>query len=163
TVHRPASNVSSSGTKKNLLDALREKYGDKYSIEEVKEAEELNIEKLQRCWDSFGAQLEQQQKHSSSATFKIAKLEIVSENRFTATVSALTAQRFIEQEKMMLTDYIHQQFNNRSITFSVLVEESVKEEVPKYITMTNKKKFERIAEQYPMVKELKDKLKLELE
>lgn len=163
TVHRPASNVSSSGTKKNLLDALREKYGDKYSIEEVKEAEELNIEKLQRCWDSFGAQLEQQQKHSSSATFKIAKLEIVSENRFTATVSALTAQRFIEQEKMMLTDYIHQQFNNRSITFSVLVEESVKEEVPQHMTMNSKQKFERIAEQYPMVKELKDKLKLELD
>ncbi|MDE3144323.1 MAG: DNA polymerase III subunit gamma/tau [Bacteroidota bacterium] len=154
---------SSTGSKKNLLDALREKYGDKYSIEEVKEAEELNIEKLQRCWDSFGAQLEQQQKHSSSATFKIAKLEIVSENRFTATVSALTAQRFIEQEKMMLTDYIHQQFNNRSITFSVLVEEGVKEEVPQHMTMNSKQKFERIAEQYPMVKELKDKLKLELD
>lgn len=164
TVNRqPSSAVSASGTKKNLLDALREKYGDKYSIEEVKEAEELNIEKLQHCWDSFGVQLEQQQKHSSSATFKIAKLEIVSEDRFTATVSALTAQRFIEQEKMMLTDYIHQQFNNRSITFSVLIEEIEKEEVPQHITMNSKQKFERIAEQYPMVKELKDKLRLELD
>ncbi|OIR12653.1 DNA polymerase III subunit tau [mine drainage metagenome] len=160
TVNRPQ---STAGPKKNLLEALREKYGDKYSIEEVKEAEELNIEKLQRCWDSFGVQLEQQQKHSSSATFKIARLEIVSENRFTATVSALTAQRFIEQEKMMLTDYIHQQFNNRGITFSVLVEEGVKEEVPQHMTMNSKQKFERIAEQYPMVKELKDKLKLELD
>jgi len=120
-------------------------------------------EQLQHCWDSFGVQLEQQQKHSSSATFKIAKLEIVSEDRFTATVSALTAQRFIEQEKMMLTDYIHQQFNNRSITFSVLIEEIEKEEVPQHITMNSKQKFERIAEQYPMVKELKDKLRLELD
>ncbi len=160
---QPSTIISSSGTKKNLLDALREKYGNQYSIEEVKDAEELNIEKLQNCWDVFAVQLEQQQKHSSAATFKIAKLEIVSEDRFTATVSALTAQRFIEQEKMMLTDYIHQQFNNRSITFSVLIEASEKEEVPQHMTMNSKQKFERIVEQYPMVKELKDKLKLELD
>ena len=158
TVNRPPS-----GSKKNLLDALRDKYGDKYSIEEVKEAEELSIEKLRSCWDIYTTQLEQQQKHSSAATFKIAKLQIESENRFTATVSALTAQRFIEQEKMGLTDYIHHQFNNRSITFSVLVEEGIKEEVPHHMTMNSKQKFERIAEQYPLIKELKDRLKLELD
>jgi len=163
TVNRPQATVTSSGSKKNLLDALREKYGDKYSIEEVKESEELNIEKLQSCWDTYTTILEQDQKHSSAATFKIAKLQIESENRFTATVSALTAQRFIEQEKMGLTDYIHHQFNNRSITFSVLVEDGVKEEVPQHMTMNSKQKFERIAEQYPLIKELKDRLKLELD
>ena len=163
TVNRQPSTVSSSGSKKNLLDALREKYGDKYSIEEVKESEELIIDKLQSCWDTYTTQLEQEQKHSSAATFKIAKLQIESDNRFTASVSALTAQRFIEQEKMGLTDYIHQQFNNRSITFSVLVTEGVKEEVPQHMTMNSKQKFERISEQYPLIKELKDRLKLELD
>lgn len=39
------------GPKKSLLDALREKVGDQYAIEEVKEAEVLNIEKLTRCWN----------------------------------------------------------------------------------------------------------------
>ena len=40
-VSRPVKNISTtnSGPKKNLLDTLREKYGDQYAIEEVKEAE----------------------------------------------------------------------------------------------------------------------------
>ena len=151
------------GTRKNLLDALREKYGDKYSIEEVKEAEELNIEKLQLHWDKYATLLEEQNKHASAATFKIAKLELESENKFTVSVTALTAQRFVEQEKMVLTDYIQQQFNNRSITFSVLVVEGEKEEVPEHLVMNSRQKFDKIVEQYPLVKELRDKLKLELD
>jgi DNA polymerase-3 subunit gamma/tau len=154
---------TNAGPKKSLLDVLREKAGNKYDVIPVEDAEELNMEKLQRCWDDYGAQLEQQQKHSSSATFKIAKLNIESAIHFTATVSAITAQRFIEQEKMVLNDYLHQQFKNRGITFSVLVEEGVKEELPHHMTMNSKQKFERIAEQYPLIKELKDKLKLELD
>ena len=156
-------NIATAGPKKSLLDVLREKAGNKYDVIPVEDAEELNMEKLQRCWDAYGAQLEQQQKHSSSATFKIAKLNIESGIHFTATVTALTAQRFIEQEKMVLNDYLHQQFKNRGITFSVLVEEGIKEELPHHMTMNSKQKFERIAEQYPLVKELKEKLKLELD
>ena len=64
---------------------------------------------------------------------------------------------------MVLTDYIQQQFNNRSITFSVLVVEGEKEEVPEHLVMNSRQKFDKIVEQYPLVKELRDKLKLELD
>lgn len=157
TIHQTA------GAKIKLLDALREKYGNKYSIEEVKEAEELSMEKLLQCWESYTIKLEQQQKHSSAATFKIAKLLIESENKFSVTVSALTAQRFVEHEKMMITDYIQQEFNNRSITFSIIVEAGIVEEIPQYISMNSRQKFEKLVEQYPLLKELKDKLRLELD
>ncbi len=154
---------TSSGNKKNLLDALREKYGDQYAIEEVKEAEVLNMKKLQQCWDDFGAQLEKQQKHSSAGTFKIAGLTIEDDIRFTVSVPALTAQKFIEQERMMLIDHLHKAFNNRSIAFSILVEAGEKEDVPAHLRMNSKQKFERIAAQFPLVRELKDKLKLEID
>ncbi len=151
------------GTKKNLLSALRDKYGDKYAIEEVKEAEDLQLEKLQQYWNEYAEELDRQQKHSSAATFKIAKLELISEIKFKVTVTALTAQKFVEQEKMVLTDFIHQKFNNRSITFSIEVEETEKAEIPQHLVLNSRQRFERIAEQYPLVKELKDKLRLELD
>jgi DNA polymerase-3 subunit gamma/tau len=160
---KETSSVNSSGNKKSLLEILREKAGDRYNVITVEEAEDLNMEKLQQCWDTYGAQLEQQQKHSSAATFKIAKLNIESGIRFTATVSALTAQRFIEQEKMVLNDYLHQQFKNRGINFSVLVEETEKEAVPQQMVLNSRQRFERIAEQYPFIIDLRDKLKLELD
>ena len=151
------------GPKKNLLTALREKYGDQYAIEEVKEAESLNMEKLKACWDAYGATLEAQQKHSASGTFKMAVLEIENDIHFTVRVPGLTAQKFVEQERMMLIDQIFATFNNRSIKFSIIVDATEKEDVPIHMRLNSKQKFERISEQYPLLKELKEKLKLEID
>lgn len=151
------------GPKKNLLSALREKYGDQYAIEEVKEAESLNIEKLKACWDAYGSTLEAQQKHSASGTFKMAVLEIENDIHFTVRVPGLTAQKFVEQERMMLIDQIFSTFNNRSIKFSIIVDATEKEDVPIHMRLNSKQKFERISEQYPLLKELKEKLKLEID
>lgn len=151
------------GPKKNLLTALREKYGDQYAIEEVKEAESLNLEKLKACWDAYGATLEAQQKHSASGTFKMAVLEIENDIHFTVRVPGLTAQKFVEQERMMLIDQIFATFNNRSIKFSIIVDATEKEDVPIHMRLNSKQKFERISEQYPLLKELKEKLKLEID
>lgn len=162
-ITKPIVAGNTNGSKKSLLDALREKVGDQYAIEEVKEAETLQLEKLTKCWNEYGAKLEQQQKHSSAGTFKIAHLQIEDDIHFTVTVPALTAQKFVEQERMMLIDYIQTEFNNRAITFTILVEASEREEVPAHMRLNSKQKFERIAEQYPLVKELRDRLKLEID
>lgn len=154
---------ASGGPKKNLLETLRAKYGDQYAIEEIKEAEVLNIEKLRECWDQYAAQLEKQQKHSSAGTFKSARLTIENDIRFTITVSALTSQKFVEQERMMLIDHLQTAFNNRAISFDVLVEASEREDIPVHMRLNSKQKFEHIAAQYPLVKELKERLKLEID
>jgi DNA polymerase-3 subunit gamma/tau len=159
-----AKNIKSgNGNKKSLLDGLRQKYGDNYLIEEIKEAEALAMPKLRECWEQYISRLDKQQKHSSASTFKIAELKIEAENFFTVTVNAITQQKFIEQERTLLVDHVQQAFSNRSISFKVFVEESKKEELPPHLTLNSRQKFERIAEQYPLVKELKDKLKLELD
>lgn len=161
--NKPVMPATGNGPKKSLLDALREKVGDQYAIEEVKEAEVLNMEKLTQCWNEYAVKLEQQQKHSSAGTFKMAQLQIEDDIHFTVSVPALTAQKFVEQERMMLIDFIQTAFNNRAIVFNILVETTEKEEVPVHMRLNSKQKFERIAEQYPLVKELRDRLKLEID
>lgn len=151
------------GPKKSLLEALKEKAGSNYQIEEVKEAMPLTQESLRAFWDAYIVQLEQQLKHSAVGTFRIASLEIESDIHFTVRVSAVTAQKFIESEKMVLLDQLQTQFNNRAINFTILVEEGEKEDVPLHMRLNSKQKFERIAEQYPLVKELRDKLRLEID
>ncbi len=155
--------VTAHGPKKNLLDTLREKYGDQYAIEEVKEAENLTLAKLQDCWNSFADNLEKQQKHSSAGTFRTARLALENEIRFTVTVSALTSQKFVEQEKMMLLEHLQKSFNNPAIQFEVLVDAGEQEDIPVHMRLNSKQKFEHIAAQYPLVKELRDKLKLEID
>ena len=154
---------SGNGNKKSLLDGLRQKYGDQYLIEEIKEAEPLTIQKLREVWQQYLNKLEEQQKHSAVSTFKIAKLQIEADNFFTVTVNAITQQKFIEQERTLLLDHIQMSFNNRSISFKILIEEGEQEKLPAHLTMNSREKFERIAEQYPLIRELKDKLKMELD
>ena len=152
-------------SKRSLLEALRDKYGDQYNIEEVKEAEPLELQKLQECWNAFAKKLEEQQKHSAANTFKIAKLEIEHEAKFIITVNAITQQRFIEQERMMLADCIQQSFNNRAIQFQIVVSDDIdmRQEVSPFLTMNSRERFEYIASQYPLVRELKDRLKLDID
>ncbi len=151
------------GNKKSLLDGLRQKYGDQYLIEEIKEAEALNQPKLKECWEQYALKMDEQQKHSAANTFRMARLKIEADNFFTISVDAITQQRFVEQEKSLLIDFIQQAFNNRSITFKVLVEAGEQEVLPAHLTMNSRQRFDKISEQYPWVKELKDRLKLEID
>ena len=154
--------VDQNGNKKNLLAALQEKYGSQYQIEEVKESKPLDIETLQAVWNEYTAYLETTTKHSSAGTFKLAELQIEDPIHFTVTVPALVAQKFVEQERMSVMEKIWDRFQNRAIQFSILVAAGEKEAVPLHLRLNSKQKFERIAEQYPLVKELKDRLNLEV-
>ncbi|MFN5023572.1 MAG: DNA polymerase III subunit gamma/tau [Chitinophagaceae bacterium] len=154
--------VDQNGNKKNLLAALQEKYGSQYQIEEVKESKPLDIETLQAVWNEYTAYLETTTKHSSAGTFKSAELQIEDPIHFTVTVPALVAQKFVEQERMSVMEKIWDRFQNRAIQFSILVAAGEKENVPLHLRLNSKQKFERIAEQYPLVKELKDRLNLEV-
>ena len=150
------------GSNKNLLAVLQNKYGEKYKIEEVIDSIPLTMEDLKKCWDDFTLTLETALKHSAASTFKLAALDIENETHFTITVPALTAQKFVEQERMNVLEKVWEHFHNRAIQFSILVAASEKEDVPLHLSLNSKQKYERIAAMYPLVQELKTRLNLEI-
>ena len=166
TANRIASSVaqpsSNDGNKKNLLAVLQKKYGEKYEIEEVIESLPLSMEPLRKCWDEYTQYLEKALKHSAAGTFKFAVLSIEDETHFTITVPALTAQKFVEQERMNLLEKVWESFHNRAIQFNILVTAGEKEDVPLHLSLNSKQKYERMATQYPLIAELKTKLNLEV-
>lgn len=157
---KPAVTPPTPGTRKNLLAALQEKYHGTHNVEEVKEAIALNDADLSRVWLQYADTLVEQKKLSSSNTFKTARLTIEEDNFFTVTVFAYTQQRFVEQERILVASAIQEAFNNRSISFKVVVDEGEVEEIVR--PLNSRERFERIAEQYPLVRELKEKLQLEI-
>jgi DNA polymerase-3 subunit gamma/tau len=149
---------------KSLLDALREKVGADYDVEEVKDAIALAYPKLNEIWNAYAASIETlPNKHSTVQTLRNAKLNIEADNFFTVTVHALTQQKFIEQERTMLCDFLQTAFSNRSINFKVLIEAGEQEEIPIHLTLNSRQKFERIAEKYPLILELKNRLNLDID
>ena len=153
---------SNDGNKKNLLAVLQKKYGEQYEIEEVIESLPLSMELLKKCWDEYTVNLETAMKHSAVGTFKLAVLTIEDETHFTITVPALTAQKFVEQERMNLLEKVWDSFHNRAIQFNILVAVGEKEDVPLHLSLNSKQKYERMAAQYPLIVELKTKLNLEV-
>ncbi|MBS1747267.1 MAG: DNA polymerase III subunit gamma/tau [Bacteroidetes bacterium] len=156
---------NSVGSKKNLLENIKAKVGTSYHVEEVKDAEALTISRLRETWEKYATLLaDQANKHSVIQTLKLAKLDVETDNFFTVTVRALTQQKFIEMEKTLLCDFIQTEFNNRSISFNILIEAGEQvDDIPIHLTLNSKQKFERIAEQYPLLRDLKNRLNLEID
>ncbi len=95
--------------------------------------------------------------------YSIAKLEVINDQHFSITVSTGIQQKFIENEKLNLLDFLKDAFCNRNVGFTIKVEEQKAEETQTETTLNSRDKYLRIIEQYPLVKELKDRLKLELD
>jgi len=73
-------------------------------------------------------------------------------------------QKFIEQEKRNLSDHLQKIFVNKAVSFSVTIEEKAADiQEPTDRPMNKREQFQQIVDQYPLVKELKDRLRLELD
>jgi DNA polymerase-3 subunit gamma/tau len=154
--------VPSTG-KKSLLETLRNEHITNRKSENKKDTIPVTAENLEGHWNCFKEKLKQQSKHSVVTVFNNAKLQVIDEQNFSIAVSASLEQKFIEQEKTTLLEYLKDCFHNRNIGFTVLVNEHIKEAATAEPLLTTREKYQKVIEQYPMVKELKDRLKLELD
>jgi DNA polymerase-3 subunit gamma/tau len=159
----PNKPTESANGKKSLLQSLRDKHITNKKSEQVEELVPVTEENLKEHWQCFTDKLKQQLKHSVVTVFNNAKLQVVNEQHFSITVSASLEQKFIEQEKLPLLEYLKSCFQNRNIGFTIHIDEQPKEIVISEATLTSREKYQKIIEQYPMIKELKERLRLELD
>ncbi len=166
TITQQANEANTSTTlvsRGNLLDTLRNKYGDKYTIQPVIDPIALSIETLQSNWDVFANKLKEENKISQGNAFAQASLEIVDENIFKIQVDSALQQKFIEQEKMNLSEYLQNLYHTNLIAFTFEMSEGDRDAAPTIQQLNSKQRFERIADKYPLIRQLKDNLKLDLD
>jgi DNA polymerase-3 subunit gamma/tau len=123
----------------------------------------LTPESLGGLWKQYSSKLKEK-KNPASQSFERAELRVVDQQNFEVITYNNLEQKFIEQEKRPLCDYLQQELGNRSITFSITVRPQT-DGLPASgeKQLSKKEQYLQIAEQYPWVKELKDRLKLELD
>jgi len=153
-----------SETKKPLgsLDAIRKKVSaqNKANGNEVKE---LTGEELRACWDKFIEKLNAKKNHSAVTNFKMAELRIIDNNSIEIITGNNIQQKFIEQERAELVDDLQQYFCNRQLTYTVIIIESEGTGEIAEKPLSSREQYLKIIEEYPLVKELKDRLRLELD
>lgn len=151
-------------TKKPLgsLDALRKKISaqNKANGNEVKE---ITDAELRLCWEKFIEKLVAKKNHSAVTNFKMAELKIIDNNSIEIITGNNIQQKFIEGERAELINCLQEYFCNRQLTYAVTIieKESTGEVTEK--PLSSREQYQKIIEEYPLVKELKDRLRLELD
>ena len=160
---QPSSPAINTEPRKSLgsLDAIRKKVTAQNK--NGKEVKELTDEELRICWDKFIEKLNEKKNHSAVTNFKMAELRIVDNNSIEIITGNNIQQKFIEQERAELADDLQQYFCNRQLTYNVIIVENEGAEEPAEKPLSSREQYMKIIEEYPLVKELKDRLRLELD
>ncbi|MFZ1784071.1 MAG: DNA polymerase III subunit gamma/tau [Ferruginibacter sp.] len=144
------------------LDAIRKKVTAQNKANGF-EVKELTTEALKGCWDAFIKKLKAKKNHSAVSNFKMAELRIMDNNSIEIITGNNIQQKFIEQERAELVDDLQQYFCNRQLTYTVVIIENEDNQTTAERTLSSREQYLKIIEEYPLVKELKDRLRLELD
>ncbi len=147
-------------TKLSSLEKIREKVALENKNNNIVE---LNEEELYIAWGFYIEKLNNSNKKPIVSNFKSAKLNIVDKNCIEIITETNLQQKFIEAERGNLIAHLQSHFNNRSLNYKLLVIESENENNPKEEVLNTKQQYLKIIEEFPLVKQLKDQLGMELD
>lgn len=143
------------------LASIRQQFVGK-GLASAGEVVPLDEARLHAAWEAFTQQL-RDTKNPASQSFVMARLQINNSAHFTIVTNNNLEQKFIEGERRPLSEYLCKVFNNRALLFVIEVDENVVYQEPADKPMSSRDKFIAIAEEYPLIRELKDRLRLELD
>jgi DNA polymerase-3 subunit gamma/tau len=144
------------------LSRIRQQIADRARDKDPGTSRALEIEPLIRAWQLYADSL-RENRNPAVQSLELARLRIIDAQTFEVSANNNLEQRFIEQEKRGISDHLQQVFANKAISSTVIVEEKAQLEEPTERPLNKREQFMQIVEQYPLVKELKDRLRLELD
>jgi DNA polymerase-3 subunit gamma/tau len=144
------------------LERIRQKVTDQ-NKNNGSDVKELTEEELYISWGAFIEKLVTKKNHSAVAYFKLALLKVTDNNTIEIITDNTIQQKFIEQERAALVDHLQDHFCNKQLTYTVAIVEKEKQELPGERSLNTREQYLKIIEEYPLVKELKDRLRLELD
>lgn len=148
--------------KLSSLDNIREKVKQNNGHANVAEDQPLEHSKLQEAWKKFILLLKEK-KSPAWQSFELASLIIKDANSFEATAANNLQQKFLELERNKACEFLQKELGCRKLKFSILLLENDQPIDQGDIPLSSKQQYQKIVEQFPMVRELKDRLKLDLD
>jgi len=156
-----AASATTSTPKVGRLANIRQQFESK-TADSGRELIPLEHSLLKTHWDIFANKLKEA-RNPAFQSFDNAELRILDPGSFEVVTNNNLEQRFIEQEKRGASEYLQESFHNRALFFSVVVTGNPKDYVAPEKTLSKRDQYVLMVEQYPIIKDLKDSLRLELD
>ncbi|MEO8765911.1 MAG: DNA polymerase III subunit gamma/tau [Ginsengibacter sp.] len=126
-------------------------------------SKELSEEEVYIAWGHYIEVLHKNNNHSGVSNFKSAGLKIIDHNCIEIITDSNIQQKFIEAERAALIEHFQAYFNNRFLTYRVVIIEKKNNNAAQEKHLTTKEQYLKVIEAYPLVKQLKDRLGLQLD
>jgi DNA polymerase-3 subunit gamma/tau len=149
-------------TKLGALDKIRSQVRGNGNTENGNVAKPILLEELQQAWDEYATQLKKE-KNPAGQNFEMAELRVQDANSFIALVSNNIQLRFIEQQGLKVSQFLREKLCNSQLQFYIVMQENTGPNSSVEAPLTSREQFQKMVEQYPLIKELKDRLRLELD
>jgi DNA polymerase III subunit gamma/tau len=144
------------------LQKIRQKVSEQNKTAGL-DVKELTEAAIKEAWELFINKLVERKNPAAVTNFKNAALSVVDNNTIEITAKGEIHRAFIENERSDLIEHLQQYFKNRVLVYRVVVIEDETEMIATDKPLTRKQQYQKIIEEYPLVKELKERLKLELD
>jgi DNA polymerase-3 subunit gamma/tau len=162
----PTAGIATASTGSGSLGSLsriRQQFASRSQNDNAASILPLEPEALHRAWQQYADYL-RENRNPAVQSLELAELRIVDDQTFEVVTGNNLEQKFVEQEKRNLSDHLQKVFVNKALSFQVIIEEKAAEVEESTDRPLNKREqFQQIVDQYPLVKELKDRLRLELD
>ncbi|HEY1114306.1 MAG TPA: DNA polymerase III subunit gamma/tau [Chitinophagaceae bacterium] len=157
----PAAKGNGSGKKIGSLASMRQEASANYTGTVVVD-KPLDMESLQKGWTAFIDHLKAT-RNPAWQSFEVSQLNILDAQSFEAVVGNNINQKFLELERNKASDFLKKELHNRMLQLIVTLVEAPQEEVAIERPLSSKEQYYLIAEEFPMVKELRERLGLNLD
>jgi DNA polymerase-3 subunit gamma/tau len=143
------------------LSKIRERVSQKLQIEVIQKT--IDEENLKSAWKSFIEQLKSDQKNSTATNFEMMEIKMQTQDLLSVVCTGDIQIGFFNQEKNSLLEFLKNYYNHKGLSIETEFIEIPKEIHQKGPVLSIKDQYLQMASQYPAIKELKDRLGLELE
>ena len=124
----------------------------------------LSLDKLTEHWYEYLSLLQEKNQVTSHSNLSLATLNVHDSQHFEIIASSRIQQQFIENERIPLLSFLHEKFNNRKIQMQIILQQGEEDlNQASEPTLSQKEQYLKMISLYPLVKELKDKLNLDLD
>ncbi len=155
----PESDRALRTSKINGIEKLRQQFKETVITREDKPLEEAT---LQEAWKKFTQTLKSN-RNPAAQSFELAMIKIVDANSFYVYTSNPLEDRFVETTKNEAAEFLKEELENSQLQiFNVIDPNRHIKEPPIEKPLTAIECYQKIVSKYPLVHQLKEKLKLEL-
>ncbi|WP_436491120.1 DNA polymerase III subunit gamma/tau [Chitinophaga sp. ARDCPP14] len=170
TVTPAAGGTSAAGTtaaapasKLTGLAAMKEAMAAKQQGTTHVQSTPLTMGAIHVYWDEFIDLYRQANKMTVVSNLQLAQLKLLGTMEVGIVSRNIVQFRFMEEEKLVIAEFLKKKFNNPAIVLTLQLDESQQTQDIGPAPLSSREQFQQMAEKYPLVKELKDRLNMELD